>query len=271
VERVRIARATLRKLIRRPATWVTFLLLNVFTLLIFVAVGASARQASDPQAALAARSLFHFPQTYRIVLAFVFMNGLLAATYGAAIAGSEWQWGTLKAAAARGESRGLYVVGTFLGIVIFLALGAVGGLLIGVPAAILGAVVGGLPLDGAGDTSWMRDLPDPFCRGVIAFAMEGALGFAIATIAKSQIAGIGVVIGLNVAEGIAGIFAHDVFRWFPFTSANALVSGGGSGVTFGGQIQRGLDSGTALIVVVAWLVAALALAALWTERAEIGG
>jgi ABC-2 type transport system permease protein len=268
---VRIARATLRKLIRRPATWVTFLLINVFTLLIFVTIGASARQSADQQTAAAARALFHFPDTFRIVLAFVFMNGLLAAAYGAAIAGSEWQWGTLKVAAARGESRSLYVIGTFVAIAIFLALGAIGGFLIGIPAALLGAILGGFSLDGAGDTSWLRDLPDLFGRGVLAFAMEGALGFAISTIAKSQIAGIGVVIGLNVAEGIAGIFARDIFKWFPFTSANALISGGDSSVTFGGQIQAGLDSGTALIVVTVWLVAALALAAIWTERAEITG
>ena len=36
--------------------------------------------------------------------------------YAAAIAGSEWTWGTLKTAVARGESRSRYMLTTYLGI-----------------------------------------------------------------------------------------------------------------------------------------------------------
>ena len=36
--------------------------------------------------------------------------------YGAAIAGSEWTWGTLKAAVARGESRSRYQLLSFASI-----------------------------------------------------------------------------------------------------------------------------------------------------------
>ena len=50
-----------------------------------------------------------FPGAYELVLALILgIGGLLAVTYGAAIAGSEWGWGTLKAAVARGESRSRY-------------------------------------------------------------------------------------------------------------------------------------------------------------------
>jgi ABC-type transport system involved in multi-copper enzyme maturation permease subunit len=185
---VRILGATIRKLLRRPATWVTLILLNVFTLLIVLAIGASAR-SGEAEAEAAARTFFTFPAAYRFMIAFVFMNGLLAAAFGAAIAGSEWSWGTLKAAVARGESRSIYVLATFAGVAVVLILGALVSVVIGIPAALLGAVLGGLPTTGAGDTAWLGDLPAILGRGTLAFTMDCALGFAIATITRSQIAG----------------------------------------------------------------------------------
>ena len=270
---MRVLLGTLRKLVRRPATLVTFLLMNVFTLLIFVLGGVSARQTTDPDAQLALRALFTFPGAYRVVLAFVLMNGLLAAAYAAAIAGSEWQWGTLKAAIARGESRTRYVVGTFLGVGVALVLIAFLAFLLGIPMAILGAALGGFSLAGVGDTSWLGDLPDLLWRGLLAFSMEGALGFAIATVARSQIAGIGVVIGLNIAEGIGSALIRDIFQYFPFTAANALISGGAGGPTFGGGggAARTMDTPLAFALTAGWLMVALVFASLWTERAEITG
>jgi hypothetical protein len=107
---------------------------------------------------------------------------------------------------------------------------------------------------------------------MLAFSMEGALGFAIATVTRSQIAGIGVVIGLNIAEGIGSALIHDVFRYFPFTAANALISGGAGGPTFGGgAAPPRMDTPEALALTTFWLVAALVFASVWTERAEITG
>jgi len=269
---MRIFAGTLRKLSRRPATLVTFLLLNVFTLLIFVLGGVSARQSQDPEAQLALRTLFTFPGAYRVVLAFVLMNGLIVAAYAAAVAGSEWSWGTLKAAVARGESRTRYVVGTFAGVAIAMVLMALGAFILGIPMAILGAVLGGFSLDGVGDTSWLADLPDLLWRGLLAFSMEGALGFAIATVARSQIAGIGVVIGLNIAEGVGSLLVRDVFQYFPFTAANALITGGAGRPTFGGGAAPApMATPEAAAITAAWLIGALLFASLWTERAEITG
>ncbi len=54
-----------------------------------------------------------FPGAYAVMVSLILgIGGLLAVTYGAAIAGSEWAWGTLKAAVARGESRTRYTVAT---------------------------------------------------------------------------------------------------------------------------------------------------------------
>ena len=47
-----------------------------------------------------------FPGAYDQVLSFILgLGGRFAVIYGAAVAGSEWSWGMLKAAVARGESR----------------------------------------------------------------------------------------------------------------------------------------------------------------------
>lgn len=275
---MRLFRAGLRKLVRRPATWVTFLLLVGLLVLIFVAVIASAKQPQQPEAALAARAVVTFPGAYRVVLSMILgIGGLLAVTYGGAIAGSEWSWGTLKAAVARGESRTRYTLLGYAGVATFAILGLVAAFAIGVACAAAGASVLDVGLGGMGDAQALGALPELFARAALAVAMNTALGFAIATIAGSQLAGIGVGIGVYFAEGIASIFLPEVIKWFPFAAASAVVSGGGQ-VTFeggGGSNGAGagssLDPNTAIVVVVAWLLGSLLLSALWTERAEIGG
>ncbi len=136
---VRLLRADLRKLRRRPATWVTFLLLVALHALVtfFVIVGSKA--SADPMAALAARQFLTFPTAYELILSMVIgIGGLLAVTYGAAIAGSEWSWGTLKAAVARGEGRATYTLVGFTAVAVFTWVGLVGAFLVGVAVTALG-------------------------------------------------------------------------------------------------------------------------------------
>jgi hypothetical protein len=83
------------------------------------------------------------------------------------------------------------------------------------------------------DADALGGLPEQFGRAALAISLNTALGFAIATIARSQLAGIGVGIGVYFAEGIAGIFLHEVIKWFPFSAAAAVVASGGD-VSFGG-------------------------------------
>ncbi len=271
---MRLYRSNLRKLLRRPATWVTFLLLVGLLALIFVAVGATAGRAADAEARAASRLLVTFPGAYTFVLSFILgLGGLLAVTYGAAIAGSEWSWGTLKAAVARGESRARYTLLGYGGVVTFAIIGIVAAFVVGVGAAVLGALAAGIPLAGMNDAKALGELPELFARGALAIAMDAALGYAIATVARSQLAGIGMGIGLYFGEQFAGIFLREWTRWLPFDAGTAIIStgglgGGGGGATVG---AKPLDPNTAVFVVAAWLVAALVVSALWTERAEIGG
>jgi hypothetical protein len=191
------------------------------------------------------------------------------------VAGSEWGWGTLKAAVARGESRTRYTLATYAAVAIFTAIGLVLTYGATVLIAALMALLSDISLSGLTALEDPGFLLEQFARAILALSMTAAFGFAIATVTRSQLAGIIVGVGLSFAEGIAGIFLPEVFKWFPFAAASAATSGTGSGA-FGGGGDGGpaivqLDPNVALLAVVAWLAGALVVSALWTERAEISG
>jgi len=265
----------LRKLIRRQATWLTFGLLTGLLVLIIVAVGATSnRPGATPAERTATQALVTFPGAYDQILSFIFgLGGLFAVVFGAAIAGSEWTWGTLKNAVARGQSRSRYTLISFASIAAVIAVGLVATFVIGVAAAYIGAGIAGTSTAGLTDSTAIGQLPEQFVRGWLAITEQGALGFAIATLARSQLAGIGAGIGLYFGETFAGIFLPDVVKYLPFNVATAAVSTGSSagGGFGGGAPAAAFDANTALALVVVWLIGALVVAAVFTERAEITG
>jgi ABC-type transport system involved in multi-copper enzyme maturation permease subunit len=267
---MRIFLSGLRKLVRRPATWVTLLLLVGLVILVYLAVGATAKEAANRPGGQNALLLLTFPGAYLLVLSFILgLGGLLAVIYGAAIAGSEWSWGTLKVAVARGEGRSRYMLLSFAAIAIIAGIGLLIAFAIGVAAALAGAGLAGVSTGGLGDGPTLQRLPEQLGRGWIAIVEEAALGFAVATIARSQLAGVGVGIALYFGEQFAGLFLPDIVKYLPFQAANAVVAVGEN--VSSQQIVRSLEPNTALIVVAAWLLGALVVASLVTERAEIGG
>ena len=202
------------------------------------------------------------------------LGGLFAVIFGAAIAGSEWTWGTLKNAVARGQSRSYYTLVSFASVAFVVAIGLLMAFVIGVIAALVAANLAGVSTAGLGDSDTLGRLPEQFVRGGIAITMEGAIGFAIATLARSQLAGIGAGIALYFATTFATVFLPDIVKYLPFSVATASVATGtGSGAGFGrgGFQAAALDANTALLLVIVWLIVALAVAAIFTERAEISG
>jgi ABC-type transport system involved in multi-copper enzyme maturation permease subunit len=270
---VRLFVAGLRKLVRRPATYVTFGLLVGLLTLIYLAVGGTARQASAGNGGReASLLLLTFPGAYTLLLSFILgLGGLFAMIYGAAIAGSEWSWGTLKAAVARGESRSGYQLLSFVSIGVMVGFGMLVAFAVGIVVAILAAGLAGVPTSGLGDAATLGSIPELLARGWLALAEACALGFAIATLARSQLAGIGVGIAVYFGEQFAAIFLPDIVKYLPFNAASAVVAtstrvGGG-----GGPAPVRLDPDVAVLVVAAWLIGALVVTALFTERAEISG
>jgi hypothetical protein len=273
---MRIFTSTIRKLIRRPATWVTFALLAGLLVLILLAV-ASTRGISENSGngngngAAAAMLLLTFPGAYDLILSFILgLGGLFAVVYGAAVAGSEWTWGTLKSTVARGESRVLYMLMSFAGIAVILAIGLIVTFAIGVVAGALGATIAGIPLDGISDGPALGRLPEQFLRGWVVISAEASIGFAVATLARSQLAGIGVGIALYFGEAFASIFLPDIVKYLPFDLATAAVGGGNE--SFGAPPDpSALPPDTALALLAVWLVGALVVTSAFTDRAEITG
>ena len=269
---MRLFVAGLRKLVRRPATYVTFGLLVGLLSLILIAVGATAGQPDAGEGAEQALLLVTFPGAYTIILSFILgLGGLFALIYGAAVAGSEWTWGTLKSAVARGESRSRYQLLSLAAIALMLGLGLVAAFVIGVAVAAVAATIGSVSTAGLSDAATLGTIPELLARGWLAIVEAGALGFAIATLARSQLAGIGVGIAVYFGEQFASIFLPEIVKYFPFNAATAVVATEGGGFGGGGAPLPQLEPNTALIVVTAWLVGALLVTALFTERAEISG
>ena len=91
-----------------------------------------------------------------------------------------------------------------------------------------------------------------------------AIGFAVATLARSQLAGIGIGIALYFGEAFAGIFLADIVRYLPFSAAGSAV---GIGEAFG-DAPSPLSQETAMIVVGLWLIGSLVM--LGTKKLSAG-
>jgi hypothetical protein len=271
---MRLFLSGLRKLVRRPASTVTVGLLLGLLVLIILAT-ATVSQRSGGLEGRRALLIVTFPGAYEIILSFMFgLGGLFAVIYGAAIAGSEWGWGTLKNAVARGESRARYMLLTFAAIAVMVAVGLSVTFVLGVGAAWVGANIAGVSTSGITDADTLGRLPREFARGWFAVTEEAALGFAIATLARSQLAGIGAGIAFYFGETFATIFLPDVVRYLPFAVARASVAIAGTSGDGGGGGPSGfvpLEADTALLLVGAWLAGSLIVAVGFTERAEITG
>ncbi|HUQ43159.1 MAG TPA: hypothetical protein VM451_01930 [Candidatus Limnocylindria bacterium] len=269
---MRIVFAGLRKLLGRPASFVSVGLL--VGLLGLILIAAATVQDTDSRGSDNARALITFPGAYDLILSFMFgLGGLVAVIYGAAIAGSEWGWGTLKNAVARGESRARYMLSTFAAIVVMLAVGLAITFALGVLLALLSASIAGVSTAGVSDADTLARLPAMAGRGWFAVVEQAGLGFAIATLARSQLAGIGAGIAFYFGEGFASIFFPDVIKYMPFAVARASIDtgpgfGGGGG---GGAASGALEPDFALLLVGVWLVGSLLVTLLFTERAEITG
>jgi hypothetical protein len=271
---MRIFLSGLRKLIGRPVSFVSVGLLIGLLGLILIAAATVGQQGSGRNAQNA-RALITFPGAYDLILSFMFgLGGLVAVIFGAAIAGSEWSWGTLKNAVARGESRTRYMLGTFAAIVVMVAVGLAITFVAGVGLGLLSATIAGIPTAGVSDADTLQRIPALAARGWFAVVEQASLGFAIATLARSQLAGIGAGIAFYFGETFARIFLPDIIKYMPFAVAQASINTAGSpgsAGSGGGGFVEVLPADTALVLVGVWLVGSLVVAIGFTERAEITG
>jgi ABC-type transport system involved in multi-copper enzyme maturation permease subunit len=267
--------AGVRKFRTRTASLVGLLIAISLVALEFVAVGATYKSSAIPADQKVTYDwLLIFPSAYDAIIALLIgFGGLIALIYVAAVSGTEWSWGTLRVAVARGESRSRYVFATFASIAIVLLIGLLATFAAGVLAAAAGALLAGLPLSGLTDGPALAQTALKLARCWVAIVTLSSVGYATAMVARSQMAGIGAVIGLYIGSVFAPLFPlpdviREIFKYLPFSAAGDAV--GIVGPTTGGATTNPvLDPNVALLVSLAWLVGSLAIAALATERAEI--
>jgi ABC-2 type transport system permease protein len=249
------------KLVRRPATWVVFAILAGLIVMVFLGLAASAGQMESLGDEFQVRLLLGFPNAYLMVVGVIVgFGGLLAVAFGAAIIGADWAWGTIRA-----------IVVTFLAIAIVLGVGVLVTFAIGALAAVAGAEIAGIGSEGATDPDTLATLPDLLLRTWLGVVQPAAIGFAIAMLFKSQLAGIGAGLAFYFAEMFLFLvpLLRDVLIYGPFSVAGAVVPTTEEFGTGGFGDLPTLDADAAVLWSVGYLVLALAIASIAAWRAQI--
>ena len=216
--------------------------------------------------------LLDFPTAYGIVAGFVVgFGGLLAVAYGAAIIGADWAWGTIRAVVARGESRVRYALVTFTAIALVLGVGVLFTFVIGTGAAIAAAEMAGLGSEGATDPDTLATLPDLLLRTWLGVTQAAAVGFAIAMLFKSQLAGIGAGLAFYFAEMFLSLvpILRDALVYFPFSVSGAVIATTDEFDDGGFGSVPTLDPDQAVLWSLGYLALALTIASISAWRAQI--
>jgi ABC-type transport system involved in multi-copper enzyme maturation permease subunit len=276
---VSLAIVGIRKFWTRSATLVSILLVIGFVVLEFVAVGAGYRSGGTASTGLDKDTVtwfLSFPTAFDAILVIVYeFVAIVGLIYIATASGSEWSWGTLKVAVARGESRWHYTVSTFASLSIILLAGMLIAFLVGIAAVVVGASIAGLPVGNPADPAQFAQVAVKLARCWIALMALTSVGYAVAMIAKNQMAGIGTVIVYFVVSILSQALLPDiikqVLKYQPFNiTADAI---GLAGPPTGGVASSAaaVEPNLALLISIGWLVALVGITALSVERTEITG
>jgi ABC-type transport system involved in multi-copper enzyme maturation permease subunit len=212
---MRLVRAELLKIRRRQATWVMLIVAIVLMTLIILVAGL----------AFKAIGLIEFPQVYSYLSQFTFgLGGLLAVVYAATYVGADWNWGVVRNVVARGESRTNYLLAKAAALAIVLAIAVLIMFAIGIVLAFLTGLIYGVPVSNPLRGRGLFDLLDNLVLGYPVLLERAALGFAVAVMLRSQLAGSVIAIVLYLGE--------------------AILRGILTGLTFANQIANGFDPGS---------------------------
>jgi hypothetical protein len=134
------------------------------------------------------------------------MGGVLAIVFAAAFTGADWNWGVLRNVIARGESRARYLLAKAAGIAIVLSIGSAVIFFAAFLMTYVTAAANGIPVANPLRGSGITDLLTNLVLGYLVVLERAALGFAVAVILRSQLAGAVVGIVLYLGEGILRTF-----------------------------------------------------------------
>lgn len=282
---MRLFLAEFLKLRRRWASYIVLILLLGLMALIYVLIGASGGGGGG------GASFVSFPGSFGIINQFVFgLGSLLAVAYAAAIAGADWNWGVFRVAIARGESRSRYVLLKFVAIGFVLLIGVLIAYLVGLLLTYLAASLAGVQPGNLLTRNRLDELARSLYLGFPVLVERAAIGFAVAVLLRSQLAGVivgivlyigesilaAVLIGIAIAEqGFSGFdqLGTQWFQFLPFSIGDSVLAEttgiGGRDLT--SLVLSPIPLVTALLVTGVYLVVSLGAALLAAERSEITG
>lgn len=275
---MRLTLIGVRKFWTRSATIVSLAVAVLLVALLIVFEGVGYREASTQPGVDTSEIAWFlvFPGAFDAVLALTYsFVGIISLIYVATAAGSEWSWGTLKVAAARGQSRWQYTVSTYASIAIIVVVGLVITFVAGIVAVFIGASIAGLQAGNPLDAGVLGRALVELIRCAVALVSLGSVGYAVTMVAKSQMAGIGTVIGYFLASLIGPTllpdFVKEIFKYLPFSISSDAIGLSGPPVHGATSSVNAVDPNLALLVTLAWLIGLLAVASLSVERTEITG
>jgi ABC-type transport system involved in multi-copper enzyme maturation permease subunit len=190
---VRLVRAELLKIRRRTATYVVLGVGLLLMILTYLATGGIYVFAG----------IIEFPGAYALIGQFAFaLGGLLAIVYSAAFVGADWNWGVLRNVIARGESRANYLLAKAAALAIVLGIAMLIVFVVGILLTYLQGAVNGVPVANPLRGRGLMDLVDWLVLGFPVLLQRAALGFAVAVLMRSQLAGAVVGIVLFLGESL---------------------------------------------------------------------
>jgi ABC-type transport system involved in multi-copper enzyme maturation permease subunit len=284
---IRLVRAELLKVRRRQATYVLLIIELGLAALIFLATGGFWEQAE----------VITFPRAYALFSQVVFqLGGLMAIVFAAAYVGADWNWGVLRNVIARGEGRERYLFAKFLTLTIVLALATL--LMFAVCFALIyvQGLVYNVPVANPFRGNGLQDLLVWLVAGFPVLLQRATIGFAVAAIFRSQLAGavVGIVLFLveavvttiltviTLTNNVAGEFGDGGFQqtgpeWFQYLpisiGGNVLSALPGTAGIASGDISAALLNpvpfAVAISGVLIYTVVALAIALIALRRQEI--
>jgi hypothetical protein len=260
---MRLVRASLLKVFRRPATVRTLAVVALIFALIYLSIGSSVGRL-PPEQAVGIETLLVFPSAYTTLGTFLISFGsLAAAALAGLIAGAEWAWNTFRVAFARGESRVRYVLALFAGLAILVSIALLLLYAFGVLLVLLADAIGGVDPGSLTDPAGLGRLPAVVLGTVVAVVTATGIGFTLSFLLRNPIAGVVGVVALSLGEQLLrGVIPDDLERYGPTASGTVLVTEGGAN-GFSGEWF------VLLAVNVIYLALVLGAAALYARRAEV--
>jgi hypothetical protein len=281
---MRLLVAELIKLRRRWATYVVLAVLLVLMAVIYLLVGLLGNSGGEDTG-----FVIRFPSALGIINQFVFgLGSLLAVAYAAAIGGADWNWGVLRVIVGRGESRSRYVLVKALGLAVALLLGTLLAYAAGIALTYLAAALAGSSTGNLTSASSIEGLWQSIVFGFLVLIQRAAIGFAVAMLLRSQLAGVVVGIVLYIGEAILssilialslrdrlgqqGIDTLETqwFQYLPFSIGDSVLAVAPNPAgDLSDLLLSPIELMPAVIGVLVYLAASVGASMLAAERAEI--